>query len=221
MTKLFYSLIILFAIVGCQSEVELRLSSHQNGQPHEVLVLDSPVTLDSVGTKYIYRADGTLKCSGGYRKGLKHGPWTCFYPDSTVEWQGSFIYGKENGTIHCRYQDSTWREYEMRNGLLDGQAVEFNKTEDGVFWYVHGQYVNGLENGTWIHSDVDGKRILLETYVNGGLQGKMVTYHANGYVHTEGNCVGKDSMGSVIMTDTLFFYNARLEGQLDSFKVLK
>jgi antitoxin component YwqK of YwqJK toxin-antitoxin module len=164
---LFVAFIWLF-FSGCRSESRVVLAFHENGTPHEVLVFSRPITQDSIGTKYLYRANGKIQCQGGYKNGERHGDWVCYFQDGRVKWKGSFLEGLENGEIYCGRDNETWYKLTVKEGIPEGPTTEFNfDSVNNVSFLVEGQYKNGLESGTWSVTDTLGNVMSEITFESG------------------------------------------------------
>ncbi|MEI6949533.1 tetratricopeptide repeat protein [Paraflavisolibacter sp. H34] len=94
--------------------------------------------------------NGQKRFEGTFRNGEFHGPYTSYYFDGTVRVKKNFRYGHLHGA-YAEYQ-------------YGGQPE------------VTGTYESGERTGTWKYYQKDGKVWKEETWVDGALHGKVLTY---------------------------------------------
>lgn len=181
-------LFLTIFIWSCNRPTEIVYSRHENGQVDEVLILDKPITVDSIGIKKYFFENGDIKCIGGYKGGQRHGEWTCYYPNRDVEWQATYKDGLENGETFCNYLDGSWKRVHHVNGKKEGKTTEYNlDTLNNIYFYIHGQYVNDKEDGLWTRTDTNKVVRVEMTFKEGKGLGYIANYYSNGKIKIKGN----------------------------------
>jgi antitoxin component YwqK of YwqJK toxin-antitoxin module len=177
-------------IWGCSRTLEIVYSKYDNGQVHEILILDNPVTADSIGIKKIFYENGDIKCTGGYKGGQRHGEWTCYYPNREIEWRSTYKDGLENGETFCNHLNGTWRKMNVRNGKKEGKTIEYNlDTLNNFYFYIYGQYKNEKEDGLWLKKDTNNTILIEMTFKDGKRLGYFANYYPNGNIRIKGNFI--------------------------------
>lgn len=215
-------IIILVAIIfiSCQDKNEIILSKHENGQTHELLTLNRPITKDSIGVKTIFFETGELQCEGGYKKGRRDGEWICYHRNKKVKWKGTYKKGEENGNIYCQYEDGSWKKLRSENGKREGQTIEYNfDSTRNQFFYTYGRYENDLETGLWIWKDTTEQTMKEINYEEGVNIGYFAFYYPNGNIKTKGQGFREGENDYISMKDTLYFYNENENEKIDSMEI--
>jgi len=64
---LLFLIITAFIFYGCKDNLEIVLTKYPKGQVHELLILNKPITKDSLGIKKVFFENGKLQCFGPVR----------------------------------------------------------------------------------------------------------------------------------------------------------
>ena len=117
----------------------------------------------------------------------RHGPWKKYYEGTTqLRYEGQFDHGKEIGTFKfycedCKAQPMVVKEFSSNDATADvkyftisGKLVSEGKME------------GKKRIGEWLYYHKDSKEVMSrETYENGKLEGKKLTYYPNGKITEE------------------------------------
>ncbi len=222
MKKTILILLSIILIASCRKEKEVILSKHENGQIHEIITYQLPITDDSIGIKRLFYENGKLQCKGGYRKGKRHGKWKCENRNGEINWEGNYNNGIENGEFYCRYEDGSWRKFNSENGKRIGETVEYNfDSTINNFVYVYGQYENDLETGVWSWQDILGRKMQEMNFEKGINSGYVAFYYPNGNIKIKGEGFVKEGEEFGLFKDTLFYFNEYENGKIDSIEIYK
>ena len=135
-----------------------------------------------------YYDDKNKLQEGKVTDGIKVGTWTTYYIDGKIKEVGEF---KEDKYI----VKSAWTkqgEVMVQNGI--GEYLTY--FEDSNKEFEKGYFENGLRVGTWLLYYPNSIVIQLESnYKNGKLDGRTVTYFANGNISSEGNLEADKKVG--------------------------
>lgn len=198
------SIFIFFAslLYGCKDKVEVVLTKYSNGQIHELLVLNKPVTKDSIGIKKVFFENGKLQCSGPVSNDKRNGLWTCIYPNDSIEWRATYKMEVEDGEVFCRNQNGTWRQMTLVNGIKSGKTIEYNYDSlNKQHFFIHGQYDNNLEQGLWTKTDTKGVLLIEMTFIDGERIGYFTNRYKNGQIRLKGELQKDDSMRNFTFYD--------------------
>ncbi len=103
-----------------------------------------------------YYPDSTLKSEGEFKDGNRIGEWVFYHPNKTIEQRGKYSKNsKADGLWRWFYDNKQLhREETFVKGKEDGEYLEYD--EEGKI-ITKGQYVDGLEDGSWIYEYGDHK----------------------------------------------------------------
>lgn len=155
--------------------------------------------------QYIYET-GELKAEGNFKDGKRTGEWVFYYPDKKTEQRGKYSADRPTGDWKWYFPNGKlWREEVYDRGKEEGSFTEYDTTgtvilkgqyaegEKTGLWYYHagdhteeGEYMEGMMEGVWKHSYLNGKPFFEGKYVQGQPDGKHVWYYENGRKKEEG-----------------------------------
>jgi antitoxin component YwqK of YwqJK toxin-antitoxin module len=201
--KFLFLIITAFIFYGCKDNLEIVLTKYPNGQVHELLILNKPITKDSLGIKKVFFENGKLQCSGPILNNKRNGLWTCYYPNDSIEWRATYKMEVSNGEVFCRYKNGTWRKMTLVNGIKSGKTVEYNyDSVSKQYYYIHGFYGNNLEQGLWTKTDINGILLIEMTFVNGERVGYFTNRYKNGQIRLKGELQKDRSMRNFTFYDS-------------------
>lgn len=111
--------------------------------------------------------------------GARHGVWKKTYENGQIRYSGTFNHGKEVGEF--KYYDENNPKFPIIVKKFNGSVAEVHFfAETGVLESI-GKMKNRSRIGKWRYFGRDGKTLISEeNYVDGELEGKVVTYYSNG-----------------------------------------
>ena len=193
MIRLSLLILIVFILYSCKSKVEVVLTKYTNGEIHELLILDKPITKDSLGIKKVFFETGKLQCSGPVSNNKRNGLWTCYYPNDSIEWRATYKMELEDGEVFYRYPNGAWRKTTIVKGAKNGKTSEYNyDSTSKEHFYIYGQYANNLEQGLWTKTDTNGVLLIEMTFIKGERIGYFSNRYKNGQIRIKGE-LQKDS----------------------------
>jgi uncharacterized protein len=148
--------------------------------------------------KWTYE-NGTTETTGSYNNGKETGLWKYYYDNGVLQKEENYENGAKKGSY--RYFDREGKIYAdifVKGGKIDaykyydkaGKVITEGKTNGGRLHYVfysasrnriiEGDYVNGLEDGTWKYYYQNGALEYELPYSKGKREGVMKYYYKNG-----------------------------------------
>lgn len=206
--------------MSCKPDNTVIISKHENGRIAALLVLERPITSDSSGIKKLFFEDGSLQCYGGYKNNLRNGTWTCYYKNGDIKWKANYVNDIEDGEVYCKYADSSWVIKNVKNGIKEGETVEY--VFDTIFkkpYFIFGQYKNDKEEGQWIWEYPNGQIIKKINFLHGINHGIFEEYYPNGNIKLNGNSYHKKGEDFIRYDDSLFHYHELPECTIDSIEI--
>jgi len=198
-------LLAILIFVSCDRKSEKVVSYYNNGQPEWIVIYNS--TSDTTDQTIIgYFENGAKKCVRNIKDGTENGEQIVFFPNGQIETicikengiqsglskiyfengqlyaQGNFENGLRQGQWELWSKDGTKFIRNYINDTLNGPTREI-RTDGST---VYGQYRKGFEIDEWITKSKDSTLIMLTTYDNGVLNGKVKQYYQTGEIYIEG-----------------------------------
>jgi len=153
MKTLLLALTILFTINFYAQSDSLEFKDETKGTVRETFSVIKNTTTKQGEYKMYY--NNVLLCKGYYYNGLKHGPWTKYYPSGIVSTTGAYIKGEKNGVWKFIYE----------NGKLASVS----------------QFKLGVKTGLWLGYYMNGDTSVVMQYGNGNKETvyieKITTYY--------------------------------------------
>ncbi len=154
--------------------------------------------------------------------GKRHGVWKKMYPGTKqLRYEGTFEHGKEVGTFKfycekCKDRPTAIKKFNAKDNIAHVQYF----TMKGKL-VSEGKMDGKNRIGEWIYyQKKSGDVMTKETYVNGKLDGKKITYYPNGKVTEELNYVNGQMEGQNnyyspdgILIKKLKYRNNQLQGE--------
>lgn len=130
----------------------------------------------------LFWKDGSVRAKGEYAEGLQEGEWQFFDRDGRLEQQGGYRAGEWHGRWKWFYPGGELhRDERYRKGKEEGAFIELSQNGDTL---ARGDYERGLKQGAWVeHVNDDRKE---GKYLDGDQDGLWVHYGPNGVVRFKG-----------------------------------
>lgn len=147
MKKILFALTVLFTInISAQSD-SLEFKDETKGTVRETYHTLYSTSIKQGEYKMYY--NNVLLCKGYYYNGLKHGPWTKYYPSGKISTAGAYAKGRKNGVWKFFYE----------NGTL-ASVSQFEKGEKRGIWL--GYYMNGDTSVVMHYGNDDNEAAYIE-----------------------------------------------------------
>jgi antitoxin component YwqK of YwqJK toxin-antitoxin module len=181
---------------------------YENGKKSAKITYSNGIFIDTI---YHWYENGILESKNIVLKGLHQNECescngTIIEYDSIGQLSQKFtiIKGRLEGVSLAFRNKTDWTKSTYKNDILNGSTVEFNVDEkNNDTSIVKGQYVNNLEEGTWIAYITKTKNKEYLTYRNGKLNGERKIYDKNGQLRVKGLMKNDLMEGEVFHYDSL------------------
>lgn len=135
----------------------------------------------------IYHSNGQIEIQGKYVNDLKEGTWLYYNDNGTLRIKEEYSKGilkqrhKINGTFTENYPDGITQEIvTYKNGKKEGPFKEYY--DEGKWIKVLKKSEDGVSPDEYVE-ELEGLKLKREgNYLNGKLEGKVITYSANGKI---------------------------------------
>lgn len=108
-------------------------------------------------------------------KGLKHGKWRKTFENGVIKYEGQFRNNRPFGEFRYYYETA---ELKTIMTFSDDGVIAYSRSfhANGKLM-AQGKYINQQKDSTWtFFSDIDGKLIIREDYIDGRKHGKSILY---------------------------------------------
>ena len=112
-----------------------------------------------------YNEQGVLTSVEWYRAGKEHGKWKVFYGTGKLSAETAWKNGVRHGPVKQYFENGKAKfEAVNNNGSFEGKCLMYHP--NGQVWFT-GQYVDGIQTGSWVFNNEKGMRDSVQVFVNG------------------------------------------------------
>lgn len=139
-----------------------------------------------------YYPNGALMAEGNYSNDKRVGKWSFYYLQGNIQQEGFYNkLGNYDGEWRWFFESGQLLRIEyFLNGREDGETIEYDEAENEV---VKGQYVDGLEEGTWTYNL--GDIYQSGTFRSGMRNGMWITKSKDGTLLFKGEFIDDNPNG--------------------------